>query len=76
MVLGGQTHRGMSGLSPRYGPDVKGHQKGCDSAAWDASARSSLIPVLQWLSLVSPEDTWKFLETFLLVTTDGGGDVL
>ena len=59
-MLGGKTHREMSGLSPRYGPGAKGHKKGCDSAAWDASAKSSLISVLKWLS-EPPEDTWKFL---------------
>ena len=57
-------------------PGAKGHQKECDCSL-GASARLSFIPVLQQLSQATPsKDTWDFLETFLIVTTGGGGDVL
>ena len=48
MVLGGKTHREISGLSPRYGPDVY------NSTAWDTLIRSPFITVFQWVLPVPP----------------------
>ena len=79
MIHGGKTHREMSELSPRYGPDAKNHQKVVGSCSLGVSARSSLIPVLQRLSPVLPEDIWFCRESsvdIFVVTTKGGGDVL